>query len=342
MVALYVASSEEAAGKTTICAGVGKHLLDEGKKVGFLKPILADKRPGEDSDSDTVFMKQILALPEPVDSLCPLISGEGVLANKVKQTYAKVSPGKDVVIVEGMCGHSPDDNLSKTSYQIVEALKARVIIVAGHSNQSSTAKFIDTCKGFGENLLGIVLNKVTSSQLKRVHDEISPQFDAAEINILGVLPEDRALFTLTIGELADYIQGEILNNAEKSAELVENFMVGAMCVDSGLEYFGRKRGKAAVVRDDRPDMQLAALETPTKCLVISGNTAPVYSVRYRAEDKGVPIILTKSDTSTILKSIEDALDKTRFNQEKKLLKLAEITEQHLSFQAISKGLGLAD
>lgn len=342
MVALYVVSSEEAAGKTTICAGVGKHLLDEGKKVGFFKPILADKRLGEDSDSDTVFMKQILALPEPVDSLCPLISGEGILTNKVNQTYAKVSQGKDVVIVEGRCGHSPDDNLSKTSYEIVAALKARVIIVAVYSNQSSTAKFINTCKGFGENLLGIVLNKVTSSQLKRVHDEISPQLDAAGINILGILPEDRALFTLTIGELADYIQGEILNNAEKSAELVENFMVGAMCVDSGLEYFGRKKDKAAVVRDDRPDMQLAALETPTKCLVISGNTAPAYSVRYRAEDKGVPIILTKRDTSTILKSIEDALDKTRFNQEKKLPKLAEITEQHLSFQAISKGLGLAD
>jgi hypothetical protein len=341
LVALYVASSEEAAGKTTICAGVGKHLLDEGKKVGFLKLILADKK-SEGSDSDAVFMKQVLALSEPVDSLCPLISGEGVLTNKVKQTYAKVSQGKDVVIIEGMCGHSPDDNLSKASYEIVEALKARVIIVEGYSNQSSTAKFINTYKGFGENLLGVVLNKVPSSQLKRVHDEIPPQFDAAAINILGILPEDRALFTLTIGELADYIQGEILNNAEKSAELVENFMVGAMYVDSGLEYFGRKRGKAVVVRDDRPDMQLAALETPTKCLVISGNTAPVYSVRYRAEDKGVPIILTKSDTSTILKSIEDALDKTRFNQEKKLLKLAEITEQHLSFQAISKGLCLAD
>ena len=341
MVALYVASSEEAAGKTTICAGVGKHLLDEGKKVGFLKLILADKK-SKGSDSDAVFMKQVLALPEPVDSLCPLISGEGVLTNKVKQTYAKVSQGKDVVIIEGMCGHSPDDNLSKASYEIVEALKARVIIVEGYSNQSSTAKFINTYKGFGGNLLGVVLNKVPSSQLKRVHDEIPPQFDAAAINILGILPEDRALFTLTIGELADYIQGEILNNAEKSAELVENFMVGAMYVDSGLEYFGRKRGKAVVVRDDRPDMQLAALETPTKCLVISGNTAPVYSVRYRAEDKGVPIILTKSDTSTILKSIEDALDKTRFNQEKKLLKLAEITEQHLSFQAISKGLCLAD
>lgn len=333
MVALYVVSAEAAVGKTTIGAGVGKYLLGDGKKVGFLKPIIADKR--QDGDSDAVFMKQILALPEPADSLCPL-------ASKVKQAYAKASQDKDVVIVEGVCGQSPDDNLSKASYEIVEALKARVIVVEGYSNQSPRAKFTTSYKGFGENLLGIVLNKIPRSQLKRVSDEISPQFDEAGINILGVLPEDRTLFTLTIGELADHIQGEILNNAEKSAELVENFMVGAMCVDSGLEYFGRKTNKAAVVRDDRPDMQMAALETSTRCLVISGNTVPIYSVRYRAEDKGVPIILTKSDTSAIVKNIEDALDKARFNQEKKLLKLTEIMEQHLNFQAIYRGLGLAD
>ena len=30
MVALYVVSSERAAGKTAICAGVGKYLLDDG------------------------------------------------------------------------------------------------------------------------------------------------------------------------------------------------------------------------------------------------------------------------------------------------------------------------
>jgi len=319
---------------------VGKYLLGDGRKAGFLKPIIAE-RPIEGNDSDAVFMKQVLALPEPVDSLCPLISGERALADRIREAYIEVSQGKDVVIIEGMCGKSPDDSLSKASYEMVKALKAKVIIVEGYSSQSLKTRFINIYKEFGENLLGIVLNKVPGSQLKHMSDEISSQLDEAGINLLGMLPEDRALFTLTIGELTDYIQGEILNNAEKSAELVENLMVGAMCVDSGLEYFSRKANKAAVVRDDRPDMQLAALETSTRCLVISGNTAPIYSVRYRAEDKGVPIILTKNDAGTIVKNIEDALDKTRFNQERKLLKLTEIMEQYLNFQAIHRGLGLA-
>jgi hypothetical protein len=43
-----------------------------------------------------------------------------------------------------------------------------------------------------------------------------------------------------------------------------------------------------------------------------------------------------------VQSIEDALDKARFNQEKKLVKLAEIMEQNLDFPAIYRGLGLAN
>ncbi|MFC1931246.1 DRTGG domain-containing protein [Chloroflexota bacterium] len=339
MVALYIVSVEEAVGKTAIAAGVSRHLLNDGKKVGFLKPIIADKKPAA-SDSDATFMKQVLALSEPVSSLCPLLGGERKLADKAREAYIEVSQNKDVVIMEGRCGPSPDDNLSQASYQIAEALKAKVIVVEGYSGQSSVTNFVNSYKGFGENLLGIVLNKVPKSQLKQVCEEVTSRFGEAELRILGVLPEDRALFTLTVGELADSIQGKILNDNEKSAELVENLMVGAMVVDSGLEYFGRKANKAAIVRDDRPDMQMAALETSTKCLVISGDTAPVDYVRYKAEDKGVPVIITKNDTDTIVKNIEDTLTGVRLNQEKKLSKLAELIEPNLDFPAIYKGLGV--
>jgi len=339
LVALYIVSAEEGAGKTTIAAGVSRHLLNDGKKVGFLKPIIADKKP-VGSGSDAAFMKQVLALPEPVDSLCPLLGGEGTLADKARKAYIEVSQNKDVLIVEGSCGPSPDDNLSRTSYQMAEALKAKVVVVESYSGQSSVTKFVNSYKGFGENLLGIVLNKVPKTQLKRVCEELTSMFSEAELRILGVIPEDRALFTLTVGELADSIQGKILNDAEKSAELVENLMVGAMVVDSGLEYFGRKANKAAVVRDDRPDMQMAALETSTRCLVISGDTAPVDYVRYKAEGKGVPVIVTKNDTDTIVKNIEVALAGVRLNQEKKLSKLAEIIEPNLNFPAIYEGLGI--
>jgi hypothetical protein len=189
-------------------------------------------------------------------------------------------------------------------------------------------------RDFGENLLGVVVNKVPRSRVEHLYNQLSG------VDILGVLPEDRVLISLTVGELAEHIGGEILNCAEKSSELVEDFMLGAMTVDSGLDYFGRKASKAVVVRGERPDMQLAALETSTKCLVVSG-VPPIHTVLRRAEDRGVPIILTKGDTISTVNSIELALGKTRFNQEKKLSRLGEIMEQQFNFQALYRGLGLA-
>ena len=335
LVTLYVTSLEKGTGKTAVCAGLGKHLLNDGKKIGFFKPIIAGGKPAEGVDSDAEFIKQVFALKESVESLCPVFTDEGNLTSKIKEAFTRISKGKDVVIVEGI------DEQSQVSYGILEALDARVIIVEGELQGMPRKKLTTAAKYYGKYLLGVVLNKVPGSQAERVRSEAAASFSKAGVSLLGVLPEDRALLALTISELAEHIQGEILNNHEKSAELAENFMLGAMCIDPGPVYFGRKANKVAVLRSERADMQLAALETSTRCLVLSGDTAPNPSVLYRAEDKKIPVILTKDDVSSIVTNIEDALAKTRFNQENKLPKLTEIMEQNFDFQTVYKGLGLA-
>lgn len=321
MVALYVTSLANAAGKTAICAGIGRYLLDRGRKVGYLKPLTA----GAD-DQDALFMKRILALEESEDVLCPA-------AGNFKGAYAQVAQGKDVVLIEG----TPDNAASG----ILAALDARVIMVVGYSPRLPVADLIGSGKKFGERLLGVVVNKVPKKRLDQVHDELSAQFGPAGVTILGLLPEDRALSSLTVGELAEHLQGEMLNAPEEPVELVENFMLGALGVDSGLDYFGRKTNKAVVLKADRPDLQLAALETPTSCLLLTGNRAPHQIVLHRAEEKKIPIIVAKEDVSATVASIEDALSQVRFSQERKVPVITGIMEQHFDFQALSQGLDLA-
>jgi len=326
--ALYVTSPYAGAGKTMVCAGLGRHLLGEGRRVGFFKPIVGGIKSQEAIDSDAEFMKRVLSLKESLNSICPVVGGEGELATKIKQAYARVARGKDVVIVEGVWRQRPGGKPIEAPYQVVKALDARVIIVEPYSDGLPRA--ISAYKGFGENLLGVLVNRVPPSRL-------SSRFDKTDVDILGLLPEDRVLLSLTVGELVGHIQGEILNSTEKSSELVEEFMLGAMTLDSGLEYFGRKANKAVVVRGERPDMQLAALETSTRCLVLAGGVTPTYNVLLKAKNKGIPIILTKGDINATVRSIELALGKTRFNQEKKLPRLGEIMGQ-LNLQALYKGL----
>jgi len=181
----------------------------------------------------------------------------------------------------------------------------------------------------------VVLNKVPASQLGSVKEEAEARFGAAGINVLGVIPEDRPLLAMTVGELAEIIEGRIINHPEKSGELVENYMLGAMVVGSGAEYFRSKGGKAAIVRQDRADMQLAALETPTNCLVLSGGTEPpVYNVLEKAESRGIPVITAGISIPEIAASIEEALTRARMRQEKKLPGLAECVKQNLDIKAL--------
>ena len=119
--------------------------------------------------------------------------------------------------------------------------------------------------------------------------------------------EDRRPSAVSIGELAEYVKGEILNCPEQSGELVENLMVGAMCVDPTPLYFNLKSNKAVITRGDRADIQLGALETSTKCLIITGGIKPIPSVMQRAEEAMVPVILVSKDTSATLADIENSL-----------------------------------
>jgi len=159
------------------------------------------------------------------------------------------------------------------------------------------------------------------------------------------MPEDRSLLALTIGELAEQIHGEILRGSEKSAELVENIMLGANVSDNTLGagplYYERKANKTAVLKSGRPDMQMAALETSTVCLVLTGNTALKELVLARAEEKNVPIILVRDDVLGVVTQIEGFLGKSRFCQESKLPRLAEIMQEHFDFATVFRGLGLS-
>jgi BioD-like phosphotransacetylase family protein len=304
---LYIVSAEEAAGKTALCAGIAINLLNQGKKVGYFKQQTAGSTKG-----DAAFMKKI--------------SGLEIVANA-----PDAMKGRDIVLAESSIGPRVSD--AKTTLAAVKEMKARVIAVESYTGQDS--KYTDIYKWFAESLLGLVINKVPASQLKNVKEKAAARYGARGIKVLGVISENRVMLALTIGELADVVKGKILNNPEKSGELVENYMLGVMVVGSGIGYFARKSNKAAIIHQDRPDMQMAALETPTKCLVLSGSSqAPIYNVMQKANSRGVPLIATDAGTNAIIAGLEEALFKARLNQEKKLSGLGELVKQNLDIKTV--------
>jgi hypothetical protein len=118
-------------------------------------------------------------------------------------------------------------------------------------------------------------------------------------------------------------------------------MVGAMTIDSGIDYFNRKSNKVAVIRGERADMQLAALETSTKSLILTNNVRPLSQVLYQAENKHIPVVVSPEDTGQAMMNIEQVLSKVTFNSLEKLEKFEKIIDQHLDLKSIYSQLGLS-
>lgn len=308
---IYIVSVEKGTGKTALCAALAQVAHSSGKTVGYLKPHIL---PGDEAERDAAFMKQFLGGMETADT-------------------PQNARGRDVVYVEAMLGETPQDLTSQTTYGAAREMQARVIVVEAWTGKESP--YIDVYQGFGDTLAGLVVNKVPKSQFSAAPGKIREQLTGTGIELLGVIPEDRQLLAVTVEELAEKFNGEIINNAEKAGELVENFMVGALVVDSGAAYFSRKARKAAIVRQDRPDMQLAVLETPTACLVLGGKREkPLYNVLQKAEQHRVPVIITDIPVRDIAADLDEILLATPFHQEQKVAGLAELIDKSIDTSVV--------
>jgi len=154
------------------------------------------------------------------------------------------------------------------------------------------------------------------------------------ITVLGILPHENALASVSVRQLAEHLGGQIMNNVEKADELVEHYMVGTVVLGKASDYFRRRSRKAVIAHGSRPDMHLAALETDTRCIVLAGNVVPNPIVVARAEEEEVPLILVKEDTLAVMESIEQLFPAGPFAQLGKVGPAADLISQHLSLPTI--------
>lgn len=337
-------------GKTALCAGIGKKLVNSGKKVGYIKPVHVKGRGSKDECLDAIFLNEALELGEKKEQLCPVhISQEELwrslsedaenFSRKLKEACEKVSPGKDIVIVESPGAIKDDQVAALACYTLAEVINARVILLICYCSDYREAEILQIAQKLGGKLVGVVLNQVPVSKLSWVRDECVEYFKSNGVNVLGVLPESRPMLGVTVEEISRAINGDIILFKDKASDLVENVMLGAMSPDSARDYFSRLRNKAVVTGYQRADLQLAALETSTKCLIVTGQKPPA-SVMVKAEDKKVPVMVVRKDISDVVNGIEQALAAAGFHHRQKLQAMSAILDDGFDYKALNAALGL--
>jgi len=308
--AFYIASPGSGEGKTAIALGLAQGWQGRGKKLGYL-------RLGPLAEVDISFA-QGLGLEA---ASCP--------PAEVEQAYKRLAQGRDLVLIEGLVTEV-EAALKKVRGKALLVLHFKGVEKAG-----------EAAGRLGQALAGALVNMVPRSRMEKAKKELVPSLKGKKISVLGILPEERALLAPSVADLAQCLEARVVLHEDQGAELVQEFMAGALALDPAPLYFQRREAKAVITRRDRPDILLGALQTPTSCLILTGGGDKIDPyVLKGAGDKGVAVLLVEQDTPTTLDRLEACLSEVRFRQEKKLPVLARLLQENLDLKVLEKSLGL--
>jgi len=356
MKSLYITSTEPYSGKSAVCLALGKELQAKGLKIAYLKPMSTQpwRMPdGQLADEDAAFVCKTLGLDANPADLSPVVVTSttlrsrlkglpnGDLLEKVIGAAHKIGEGKDVLLLEGGASLREGYAMGLSNLRLAEALGAPALVMIRYHKEMQiiddalTARF-----RLGDQCLGVIFNHVPPEGRQFIFEYVQPFLQGQNITLLGTLPDKPRLSALSVGELIDLLNAEVITEFIDVDALAENFMVGAMTVDSALSRLRRQQNKAVITGGDRADIQLAALETSTVVLILTGNLHPSPVVVHQAENIGVPILLVKQNTMEAVEIIDRAYGKTRLGQPEKLETFIRLIEENIHLDIIYAALGM--
>ncbi|UCD59048.1 MAG: phosphotransacetylase family protein, partial [Candidatus Hydrogenedentota bacterium] len=193
----------------------------------------------------------------------------------------------------------------------------------------------------GKRLLGVVLNRVPAAKATYIRRKLVPFLERRGIMVLGLLPEDELLHSITVRTLADELHGECIACKEHLDRFVTRPLIGAMTQEGAMRYLKRVKDSAVITGGDRVDIQLVTIEAGAGCIILTGGIYPNEIVAARAEEKATPIIVVNTDTFTVVEAFREAIGHMQIREESKIRRAAELVRANVDFDRLTKKLKLS-
>ncbi len=348
---LVIGSLEPYSGKSAAIIGVSDQLKAKGLDLAYGKPVSGGNGPGEDVDEDVKFIADTLQLrPDRILPTALNLDARDVLAKRLSQVdrtnyldrlkVAAADQAGDLIILEG-AGNLEDGRLFDLSLlQVAEAVDASVLLVARYHSPQILDGLLAAKARLGDRLIGVILNDVALKHQGFLTAQVQPFLEAQRIPIFAMLPSSTLLRSVTVEELVQQLKAEVLCRSDRLDLLVESLVIGAMNVNSALKYFQQRHNMAVVTGGDRQDLQMAALETSTQCLILTGHIPPTVGILRKAEEVEIPILSVDLDTLTTVEIVEQAFNQVRLHEPVKVHCVREMYGEHLKVDRLLEVLGL--
>lgn len=348
---LLIGSTDAYSGKSSAIIGLIDQLQQKNQKIAYVKPLgtLIRSQSSGTIEEDLQFIQQVYSLDNDLISSPVLFLDETTIQNriiekddtnysqKLQENVSKLSA--DLVLLEGPATLWEGSLFNLSTVQMAEAIDASILLVLPYSSVALVDSLLTAQQFLGHRLLGVLINRIPEEQWEHTHNVIKPFLEGKQIPVLGMLPKDRLLHSLSVREIARRLDAKVLCREDRLDLMVESLTIGAMNVNSALEYFRQRENMAVVTGGDRTELQLAALETSTQCLILTGRVAPQPLILSRAEDLEIPILAVNYDTLTTVEIIDNALGKVRLQEQIKIQQIKEVMAQYFDIERLLSLIG---
>ena len=350
---LLVASTEAYSGKSATIVGLSHLSLDKNISIGYGQPLATDF---QENTSDK-------KLTEDVDFLATAL---GLSVNQVKSPYLFLDrqtinqrlQGEnkenytqglkqyvdqieaDLVLLEGPNNLWEGSVFNLSVPEIADSINASILLITRYHPLAMVGSLLTAKKFLGDRLSGIVINDIPPAELSSTAETVKPYLEAEGIPVLGMIPRDRILNSVSVKEIATRLDAKVLCCEEHLDWMVESLSIGAMNVNSALGYFRQRDNMAVVTGGDRAELQMAALETSTHCLILTGHIPPKDLIIERAESLDIPILSVDTDTLTTVEVVDSAFGKVPIYEDIKVQQIKNLMKQHFDVDRLFEFLDL--
>jgi BioD-like phosphotransacetylase family protein len=337
MKTIFLISNRPYSGRNLLAVGLSLNLKERGKKVGYMK--LLGKTPikvgDKILDEESMFIHKVLEIEDPVEWVCPFVLSyeakyklfheeEMNIAQQIREVINTQTTLKDYLFVVG--GDSIFEGLSLgiDCLRLIKEVDAKGINVQLWEGETSVDDILGVKELLGKNFVGAVINKVPPEEHAYIKETVVPYLKKKGVEVLGVFKRDRLLEAITVRTLLEVVNGGIACCEDKLEEFIENIVIGAMDPENAMRYFLKIPNKLVITGVYRTDIQILALETSTKCLLLTGGLHPSEMVISIAKSKGVPVVVTSLDTFSAVKRIQSLVGRDMLKDRGKALRAKEV------------------
>jgi len=347
---LLIGSSEPYSGKTATVLGLASQLQARQIDFSYGKPIgtCFDETSDSLEDEDVAFLIDHLGLNRdrvlPTSVTLDSSTVRKRLSGDDRTDYAdriasQARAGEGLVLLEGAGSLVEGELFEVSTAQLAEKLDAPVMLVIRYRENTFVDSLLSAKATLGDRLIGVAINDVPIEAMDEMRDTIVPFLESRQISVFATIPLSPLLSSISVAEIVRKLDAQVLSGEDRLDLMVETLQVGAMSVNSAIKYFQNARNSAIVTGGDRADIQLAALETATHCLILTGHRLqPPEMVLSRAEEVEIPVLSVELDTLTTIERIDSMFGQMRLQEPAKVQFIKQLIAEHFDLDRLLAAL----